>query len=216
MRGATFPQASQLNGEIYDKIMALSIREKFISIVDNDTLKISDAIILLEGDGYNRVAKAVELFKAGWASIIVVSGGDARREYGSFPAEELKKKLLEFGIAPEAVMLESDSKNTREQATSVLALAAQNGWTKIILVASHYHQYRAYLTFLKAMAESGKKIQIFNSPVRDLAWFRAEIWGARIDLLENEFERMKKYRETGHIASFEEALDYQLWKEQAV
>ena len=34
-----------------------------MALVDNDILRPSDAIILLEGDGLNRFRKAVELYK---------------------------------------------------------------------------------------------------------------------------------------------------------
>ena len=46
--------------------------EKFISVVDNDILRPSDAIILLEGDGLNRYQKAVELYKQNIAAKIVL------------------------------------------------------------------------------------------------------------------------------------------------
>ena len=38
-------------------------REKILAIVDNDCLSPSDAIILLEGDGFDRFRKAVSLYK---------------------------------------------------------------------------------------------------------------------------------------------------------
>ena len=53
----------------------MTSREKFIAIVDNDNIQKSDAIILLEGDGFNRYRKAVELYKEGYAEKIVFSGG---------------------------------------------------------------------------------------------------------------------------------------------
>ena len=40
-------------------------REKILAIVDNDCLSPSDAIILLEGDGFDRFRKAVSLYKQG-------------------------------------------------------------------------------------------------------------------------------------------------------
>ena len=45
--------------------MKITDREKFIALVDNDSIDKSDVIVLLEGDGYNRYSKAVELFKKG-------------------------------------------------------------------------------------------------------------------------------------------------------
>ena len=41
-------------------------REKILAIVDNDCLSPSDAIILLEGDGFDRFRKAVSLYKQPW------------------------------------------------------------------------------------------------------------------------------------------------------
>ena len=39
-------------------------REKILAIVDNDCLMHSDAAILLEGDGFFRFQKAVDLYKS--------------------------------------------------------------------------------------------------------------------------------------------------------
>ena len=47
-------------------------RERFIAVVDNDILRSSDAIILLEGDGLNRYRKAIELYNQNVATKIVL------------------------------------------------------------------------------------------------------------------------------------------------
>jgi len=49
-------------------------REKCIAIVDNDILKKSDAIVLLEGDGLHRYQRAVSLYHQCWAKKIILSG----------------------------------------------------------------------------------------------------------------------------------------------
>lgn len=46
-----------------EKFLVMTEREKAIAFIDNDIIKPSDAIILLEGDGLNRYPKAVELYK---------------------------------------------------------------------------------------------------------------------------------------------------------
>ena len=51
--------------------MMLTTREEFIILVDNDTLKPSDAIVLLEGDGLFRVNKAVELYHENYSKKIL-------------------------------------------------------------------------------------------------------------------------------------------------
>ena len=67
----------------------LTDKEKFIVFVDNDVLEKSDAIILLEGDGFNRYRKAVDLYKNGFSDKIIFSGGVTDLDYGSYPFEEI-------------------------------------------------------------------------------------------------------------------------------
>lgn len=190
-------------------------REKFIALVDNDCLKKSDAIVLLEGDGFNRYQKAVDLYKNKWAEKIIFSGGITDYEYGSFPLSDILPSIIKEGIPSEDIIHESVSKNTREQAVEVINFSRKNPWArKLILVATHEHQYRAYLTFLRAVIDSKLDVVLYNSPVRNLSWFSETGWGRRIDRLEQEFDRIERYSELGHLATFEEAINYQQWKEK--
>lgn len=192
----------------------MELREKLIVLVDNDCIKKSDAIILLEGDGLNRIHRAADLFRAGFADKIVFSGGITDYGYGSFPFSLACPELLNAGIPQSAIIHESISHNTREQAIEIIKMAMQNGWNKLILVASHYHQYRAYLTFLKEITETNSNILLYNAPVKNLLWFEETGWGIRFDLLEQEFLRIEKYSQLGHLANYNEAIEYQKWKEQ--
>ena len=135
----------------------MTSREQFIAIVDNDSISKSDVIVLLEGDGLNRCQKAVDLLKNGWADKILFSGGICDYDYGSFPFEDVLPYLTELGCMNSEIILEDQSKNTLEQAINVIAFAEKNNWKKLILVATHDHQYRAYLTFLKVVLE--KKLE---------------------------------------------------------
>lgn len=191
-------------------------REKFIALVDNDCISKSNAIILLEGDGLNRYQKAVDLFNQGWAENIVFSGGITDYEYGSFPFSDVLPHILKTGIPEEAIIHENNSKSTKEQAVEVISLAIKNNWNRLILVATHDHQYRAYLTFLKEVIENNPNIVLYNAPVRNLSWFSETGWGTRFKRLEKEFERIEKYSALGHLASFKQAIEYQIWKEQQI
>ena len=125
--------------------MSLSLREKFIALVDNDGLLVSDAIVLLEGDGFNRYIKAADLYKNGYSKKIIFSGAITDYNYGSFPFKDILPKLLSSGVPEEAIIHEKKSKNTREQAVEVIDIAVKNNWRKIILVATHDHQYSCLL-----------------------------------------------------------------------
>ncbi len=194
--------------------MSLTAREKFIALVDNDGIVKSDIIVLLEGDGFNRYKKAADLFNNGYSDKIVFSGAITDYNYGSFPFEDILPKLLEAGVPEESIIHEKNSSNTLEQAIKVIDIAIKNKWNKIILVATHDHQYRAYLTFLKQVLERKKEILLFNSPVRNLKWFEKNVWGRRFDNIDNEFEKINTYMQKGHLASFDEAIEYHKVKEK--
>ena len=193
--------------------MELTNRERFIVLACNDRLKLSDAIVLLEGDGLYRIDKAVELWNQGWAPVVLISGGILNRSYGSFPALEMLPVLIEKGIPKSAIIVDSKPMNTKEQAISTIYWAISNNYKRLILVASHYHQFRAYLTFLKEVIDQKSNIELVNSPASQLDWFSEEPWGQRFRLMEQEFERIINYSSKGDLATFEEAIEYQVWKE---
>lgn len=191
----------------------ISARERFIVLVDNDILKPSDAIILLEGDGTSRVSPSVHLLRAGLAPRIVISGGLDAPAQGCLHGRLLQEALLAAGVTKDEIILEDRSQHTRDQAMEVMELARIHSWTRVILVGSHYHQYRAYLTFLKGMQEANLHLEILNAPARELPWFTDPGWGCRLDLLESEFQKIDSYSALGHVATFQEAIEYQRWKE---
>lgn len=163
-------------------------REKVLAIVDNDCLTQSDAAVLLEGDGFFRFQKAVDLYNKSIVSKIVFSGNIVDKDYGSFPYEEVKPFILAGGVPEKDIIHEDKSLHTRQQAVEVVKLAMAKGWKKLALVASHEHQYRAYLTFLREVLDTKSGLILYNAPVRNLNWFVDSGWGQRFSRLEAEFE----------------------------
>lgn len=187
---------------------------KLMVLSSNDRLLKSDAIVCLEGDGYSRIEKATELFKEKWAKKVLISGGYNHPPF-SLPAKDLAKKLIRRGVPPQSIILEEKSQDTYEQGKEVMKIVKERKWKRIILVASHFHQLRAFLTFLEAMNGARLKIQIFNAPVRKLAWFEKTALGqTRFQLLETELKKINQYSKKGHLVTTKEALAYQKWKEQ--
>ena len=188
-------------------------RETIMAIVDNDCFTQSDAAILLEGDGFFRFQKAVELYQKGLVSKIVFSGNIVDKDYGSYPYEEIRPYILQGGVPEEDLIHEDVSLNTRQQAVEIVRMAMEKGWKKLALIASHEHQYRAYLTFLREVLDTKSEIILYNTPVRNLNWFIDSGWGIRFDRLTAEFDRIEKYSEMGHLATASEVVEYQKWKE---
>jgi len=182
-----------------------------IAITSNDIVKKSDAVIWLEGDGYNRFKQTLKIFQDGLAKNIVVSGGCTSVPQFTIPAGLLAKKLLKAGVPKNKIVIEDNSQNTYDQGVEVMKIVRNKKWKKIILVASHFHQDRAFLTFLQAMKQARLKIQIFNAPARDLSWFEQTSYSnlTRLQLLGVELAKIKQYRKKGHLVSIRAAVDYQ-------
>ncbi len=174
----------------------LSPRERFISLLDNHPLEHADVIVLLTGGGLARVAPAVAMYTEKFAPRILISGGLNRPPF-SLPARVLRDNIRVTGVPDLAIEVEENSMNTREQAVEVVGLAVERGWRSAILVTSHFHHYRAYLTFLKA-------IQEFNIDLRLSSFAANSDWGP--DLLDAEFNKIELYHE--HIASFDDGIKH--------
>jgi uncharacterized SAM-binding protein YcdF (DUF218 family) len=189
-------------------------KEKFLCILPNTPLEKGDAIIVLEGDLLVRIKEGARLYKEGWAPLVVLSGGDEKQPNYAIPAKRMLPHLVQEGVPREAIILEERSQHTRDQAVEIMKLAKEHGWKSIIIVASHYHQFRAFLTFLKAMREANLELRLINAPARDLHWWEVTGRGLRIDNLAVELQKIDKYRdELGNVASYEEGIEYLQWKE---
>jgi uncharacterized SAM-binding protein YcdF (DUF218 family) len=111
-----------------------------------------DAIIVL-GSGCNedgtpgetleaRVDKGVELYKAGRAPILILTGGGVRYP---FPESDCAKRhALELGVPASAILTEGKSRNTMGNAREAQAISdAKN----VLIVTSGYHGFRAAYLF---------------------------------------------------------------------
>lgn len=166
--------------------------------------------MVLSGDGTVRADTACQLFAQGGAPLIVCSGGVDNPPH-SLTARDLKTKLIEKGVAPGRILLENESTNTREQANNVVDMAVENEWKRLLIVASPYHVYRAFLTFLKALQEKS----LTDVHLVPVAASQAKWWDTpegtgwtRMDLLEGEFSKIDAYRKKGHVASYADGLAY--------
>lgn len=189
-------------------------REKFIVLLDCDSPQKSDAIVLLEGDGFARYKKAVSLYKEDVAPIICFSGNYDDEKSGAYSFDKIKPLILGYGIPKAHLMHESASKNTYEQAIEIVKIAKEKNWNRITLVASHYHSYRAFLTFLRVIKKEMPNLLMDMASVKDQDWFEENTWGRRIDLLEKEFEKIDLYQKKDNVASFAEGVEYLVWKYQ--
>lgn len=102
----------------------------------------------------DRVWHAARLYRAGKAPLIVASGGTLPwRDQTHREAPVMQSLLTNWGVAPDSVLVESESANTYENATGTAALAKERGIEQILLVTSALHMRRALATFRRTGLE---------------------------------------------------------------
>lgn len=134
---------------------------------ENPNCHTADAIVAVSGgDTGARTEEAINLYRRGWAPILVFSGAAADKT-GPSNAQAMREHALNHGVPDAAIITEGDSETTHENAKLSRGLLLDNKLSRVILVTSGYHQRRASIEFQNA----NNDIEVVNSPVmRDNQW----------------------------------------------
>ena len=126
--------------------------------IDVQRIKKSQAIVVLGGgirppeqfqqlpdlnDGADRVWHAARLYHAHKAPRIVVSAGSDKNTSATTEAESMRVFLKDLGVPAEAIILEDESRNTRQNAEFCARILKKQNIREIILVTSALHMRRA-------------------------------------------------------------------------
>lgn len=132
----------------------------------------ADAIVVVSGgQTTTRAEKGIELYQQGLAEYIVFSG--AALDDGPSNATAMREQAIEAGVPVRAILVDSDSQNTYQNATNSKKLLEEINAKNIILVTSPYHQRRTSDTFSSVL---GKDYQIQNASSFDNRWSKAQWW----------------------------------------
>jgi uncharacterized SAM-binding protein YcdF (DUF218 family)/glycosyltransferase involved in cell wall biosynthesis len=103
------------------------------------------------GGGYQeRVKKAIDLYKAGYAPYLVLSSGFV---YSFREAEIMRALAVDQGVPSSAIALELKAANTYENVKFVKEILDDYRWKKVLLVSSPYHMRRAVMTWRRQAPE---------------------------------------------------------------
>lgn len=102
-----------------------------------------------------RLQHALALYKAGRAPVIVVAGG-GKGNYAE--AEVMAEWLIERGVPPTAILKETTSNTTRENAENAAPMMAKHGLKTALVSTQWFHVTRAGL----CLDQQG--IETFNAP----------------------------------------------------
>jgi uncharacterized SAM-binding protein YcdF (DUF218 family) len=152
--------------------------------IPSGELPTAEAIVLLGGgtrpqlpprpvsemnEAGDRMGYAAKLYHEKKAPFIVISGGFIEF-FGSMVPETdaMKEILMAYGVPEEAIVLESRSRNTYENAVYVREIADAEGFNQILLVTSAMHMPRSVAIFER------QAFEVIPAPVDFLATWDEE------------------------------------------
>jgi uncharacterized SAM-binding protein YcdF (DUF218 family) len=137
----------------------------------DEPLHKADCILVLAGERGERVTEGVRLYKLGYAPKMLFSGGPAEANYPL--AMIMEMQAVKEGVPSEAIILETQSLDTGEDALYCKKIMQNLNWKSAILVTSPYHTRRAAGIFRKVFAGTGITFYVHAVPN---SWFKAEEW----------------------------------------
>ena len=102
------------------------------------------------GGAQERLKKAVELYREGWAPYLVLSSGYV---YSFREAETMRALAIDQGVPAANIALEQRAANTYENVKFVDDILRDHKWKSILLVSSPYHMRRALGVWRKVAPE---------------------------------------------------------------
>ncbi|HQR29728.1 MAG TPA: YdcF family protein [Anaeromyxobacteraceae bacterium] len=97
----------------------------------------------------DRVLAGYALVRSGRARNLLLSAGGPEGE-GPVEADWMAVLYHRLGVPPDRIVLERDSRNTRENAERSARIVRERGWTSLLLVTSAMHAPRAEAAFRRA------------------------------------------------------------------
>lgn len=130
-----------------------------------------DAIVVVSGGDNNaRITKGVQLYKEGWAPILMYSGAAAEGDVSN--AEAMRNISFKMGVPKKDMIIEENSKTTVENAEFSAKIIKEKEYKSIILVTSPYHQRRTFELFKKELPD----VTIINQSALDENWRKKGWW----------------------------------------
>ena len=169
-----------------------------------DPLQKADVILVPAGTRADRLLEGYDLYKDGWAPIVMLSPG--RPEPGerllrsrgiAFPLEvELQRDvLIRLGVPANAVIAPPGyMDNTAQEARLLRDTVRARGWRRVIVVTSKYHTRRSGFAFRQAMAKTGAQVIMRSSrydPSDPANWWRIR---ADFRFAISEWQKLIAYR----------------------
>lgn len=143
------------------------------ALVRCDFVETADAVVVLGGAPQWRTPTAVRLWSAGVAPRVVAVGGSR----GFLEARRTVTALRRRGVPDDAILLvEQDAPGTWDEARLVARVAAESGWSQLVVVTSPYHTRRAGHFVEVAVSRAGLATRVQVVPAPEDPWRPGEWW----------------------------------------
>jgi uncharacterized SAM-binding protein YcdF (DUF218 family) len=197
------------------ELLELTIR----TLCDIKPETIADAAYLYGQTEDNQVSvlsAARKLIHENLARKIVIVDSGPKSGYPGYAV--WKAEMLEAGIAEEIMetidLRESNSLNTLIEANAMIDHVKQNGYTSVFVVASPFHQLRAFMTSVTAALNHYPQVRLYSYNGHPLSWLdtvvhsQGKTMGPRKTLIQAEYDRILRYQQKGDLASVGSVLRY--------
>jgi uncharacterized SAM-binding protein YcdF (DUF218 family) len=153
-------------------------------LIYSESPRQADAIVVLAGGDGARSSRGSELYRAGYAPLVITSSGGVCQE--AAPAYGLRRS----GVPEEAIRPMGNLSTTYEEAQASLALLEELGARQILLVTDTFHSRRARDIFVRVYADAG--IAVTSVPAEP-AWFDPDAWWREERSAQVVFNEYAKY-----------------------
>jgi uncharacterized SAM-binding protein YcdF (DUF218 family) len=118
-----------------------------------------------------RLDQAVQLYRDGNVSVLIVSGGYDYNGSKLTEAEGMGNYLLAQGIPTQSIVLENRATNTYQNLLYSGRIMKQNGWKRAIIVTHRYHSVRA-LDIARFIKLQDPQVAPADTHVMSVTWHR--------------------------------------------
>jgi uncharacterized SAM-binding protein YcdF (DUF218 family) len=159
---------------------------------------------------------AQELVAHAFVRRILIS--DAQPKSGYPGGQAWRRALMGLGISSriiEEVPVEpTPTLNTLIEAESLMQHAKNKNYSSIIVVATPFHQERAFMTAVSVAIRDYSELCLYSYPGRALSWdeqvahSQGTVVATRAELIWGEQGRIRKYQKKGDLAAYSQVLAY--------
>lgn len=132
----------------------------------------ADIIVILGGDDGLRVSKGGDLYKAGYAKHVLLTGIDSRYYRPNHPNWR-ERKLMARGVPRKHIIVDTWSETSWEEAENTSELMDKKGWKSALVVSDPPHMLRLNKTWKKAFTGTNKRFRLVATTP---SWWNPLLW----------------------------------------